>query len=82
MTDLQKIFLLYSCIYLVITFALFMAFMTVLVWVEKYARIQHAKCKALVAAKRASEKEQWKVAYALYHERYEKKNPCHLVKAS
>jgi hypothetical protein len=82
MTDLQKIFLMYSCLYLAVQFALFASFWVILIVLEKQARVKHAKCKALVAAKRASEQERWKAAYALYHTRYVNKNACHLVKAS
>jgi hypothetical protein len=82
MTDLQKVFLMYTCIYFVIQFALFMGFWVILVMLERAARIKHAKCKELVAAKRVSEQERWKTAYALYNRRCEKKNPFYLVKAN
>ena len=74
MTELQKLFLFYTFIFFVIQWALFAAYWVVLIMVEREARIKHAKCKELVAAKRASEKERWQVAYALYDKRDQKEN--------
>lgn len=75
MTHLQKIFLLYSLVYIAIQFALIMGFREVLKWIEKKGRIEHAKRRELIIAKRAAEQERWKVAYALYHKQYENNIP-------
>lgn len=66
MTELQKIFLFYTCIFFVVQWALFAGFYVVLIMIERQARIKHQKCKELISVKRASEQERWKVAYALY----------------
>lgn len=70
MTDLQKVFLLYTCIYFVIKGALFLGFYVILIMLERQARIKHAKCKALIARQRVSEQERWQVAYSLYNKKH------------
>ncbi len=69
MTEIQKVFLLYTCLYFVIKGALFLGFYVVLIMLERQARIKHAKCKLLIARQRSSEQERWKVAYDLYNKR-------------
>ena len=69
MTELQKVFLLYTCLYFVIKGALFLGFYVVLIILERQARIKHAKCKVLMASKKVSEQERWKVAYDLYNKK-------------
>ena len=69
MTDLQKVFLLYTCLYFVIKGALFLGFYVILIILERQARIKHAKCKVLMIAKKGSEQERWKVAYDLYNKK-------------
>jgi hypothetical protein len=52
MTELQRIFLVYTGMYFVVIAALYLAFHVALIILEREARIKHAKCKVLVARKR------------------------------
>jgi hypothetical protein len=70
MTELQRVFLFYACVYLVVKGALFLGFYVVLIMLERQARIKHAKCKAFIRQKRIDEQQRWKVAYQLYRKRY------------
>lgn len=70
MTDLQKVFLLYTCLYFAIKGALFLGFYVILIMMERTARIKHAKCKVLMANQRANEQERWQVAYKLYNKKH------------
>lgn len=74
MTELQMIFLMYTCLYLVIKGALFLGFYVILIMMERQARIKHAKCKVLMANKKVAEQERWKVAYALYNKKHGSEN--------
>lgn len=74
MTDLQKVFLLYTCLYFVIKGALFLGFYVALIMIERQARIKHAKCKVLMANKKADEQERWQVAYNLYNKKHSSEN--------
>ena len=70
MTELQKVFLLYTCLYFAVKGALALGFYVILIMLERQARIKHAKCKVLIAEQRSSEQERWKVAYELYDKRH------------
>ena len=74
MTELQKVFLLYTCLYFIVKGALFLGFYVVLIMIERQARIKHAKCKVLMASKKVSEQERWKVAYELYNKKCNSEN--------
>ncbi len=69
MTELQQVFLMYTCLYFVIKGALFLGFYVILIMMERQARIKHAKCKLLLASKKVIEQERWKVAYDLYNKK-------------
>lgn len=71
MTELQKVFLIYTGMYFVVLGALYLAFHVALIILEREARIKHAKCKVFMANKRADEHERWKTAYALYNKKHQ-----------
>jgi hypothetical protein len=75
MTELQKVFLIYTGMYFVVLGALYLAFHVALIILEREARIKHAKCKVLMANKRADEHERWKTAYALYNKKHQIETP-------
>lgn len=81
MTELQKVFLIYTCLYFAIKGALFLSFYVVLIMLERQARIKHAKCKALLLQQRSSEQERWKIAYDLFNKRRSSENPALLKEA-
>lgn len=74
MTELQKLFLMYTCFYFAIKGALFLGFYVALIMIERQARIKHAKCKVLMARKKVAEQERWKVAYDLYNKKHSSEN--------
>lgn len=82
MTELQKVFLFYSCVFVVAQFALYLGFHVALIMLERSARIKHKKCKALVQEKRQSEQERWKVAYDLYYQKHPDQAKTALKEAS
>lgn len=73
MTELQKTFLFYSAIFLVIQGALYLGFHVFLIMLERNARIKHAQCKEYLQKKRASEQVRWKMAYELYDKKQREK---------
>jgi len=75
MTELQRIFLIYTGMYFVVLGALYLAFHVALIILEREARIKHAKCKVFMANKRADEQERWKTAYALYNKKHQIETP-------
>lgn len=75
MTELQRLFLIYSGMYLVALCALYLAFHVALIILEREARIKHAKCKVLMANKRAQEQVRWKKAYELYYKKHQIEAP-------
>lgn len=81
MTELQRVFLVYTGMYFVVIAALYLAFHVALIILEREARLKHAKCKVLVAKKRADEQERWKTAYALYNKKHQKEAPQRLETA-
>lgn len=81
MTELQKVFLIYTCLYFVIKGALFLSFYVVLIMLERQARIKHAKCKALLLQQRSREQERWKIAYDLFNKRRNSETPAQLKEA-
>ena len=70
MTEFQRLFLFYSCVYLVVKCSLAIAFYVVTIILERQARIKHAKCRKLISEQRVDEAQRWKVAYQLYNKRY------------
>jgi hypothetical protein len=81
MTELQRIFLIYTGMYFVVLSAMYLAFHVALIMLEREARIKHAKCKVLVAKKRAEEQEKWKTAYDLYYKKRRSELPTGLESA-
>ncbi len=81
MTELQRVFLVYTGMYFVVIAALYLAFHVALIILEREARIKHAKCKVLVARQRAEEKERWSTAYAIYNKKQQPEVPQRLETA-
>ncbi|NLV21382.1 MAG: hypothetical protein GXY49_05295 [Syntrophomonadaceae bacterium] len=81
MTELQRIFLVYTGMYFVVLGAMYLAFHVALIMLEREARIKHAKCKVFVAKKRAEEQERWKTAYDLYYKKHQAEAPQMLKSA-
>lgn len=81
MTELQKVFLFYTCLYFAVKGALFLGFYVVLIMLERQARLKHAKCKALMVQQKSSEQERWKIAYDLYNKRRSNENVATLREA-
>jgi len=69
-SELQKVLLIYTCIYFVVKGALALGLYTVLVVKEREARLKHTKYKVYINAKRADEQERYEVAYALYNKKH------------
>ena len=74
MTDLQKTFLLYAAIFLLLQGLILACFYVAMLMYEKFARRRQQEAREKYQERRIKEQKDWEVAYKLYEKKVREKN--------